>query len=264
MIKIGEFSKLAHLTVKALRFYEKQGILMPAVTDPLTGYRFYETGQLLNAAKIKSFRQLGLTIDEIKVICSGADEREILSAKLAGLCRERDRMDALISSIYHILEDKEMKYHVTEKIIPETLVYTAETVLNSYKDIMQWIPSVGRECLALNPGIKCAEPPYGFCEYLDGEYRETGIRIRHNEAVTATGKENEHIHFCTLPRTKVLSIFHRGPYEDIGQAYAYIMNYARENGYQIAGPARECYIDGIWNKEDPSDWLTEIQLPVTQ
>ncbi|MGN0659038.1 MAG: MerR family DNA-binding transcriptional regulator [Emergencia sp.] len=26
MLKIGEFSKLSHLTVKALRFYEKEGL----------------------------------------------------------------------------------------------------------------------------------------------------------------------------------------------------------------------------------------------
>ena len=46
MLKIGEFSKLSHLTVKALRFYEKEGILLPASTDKWTGYRVYETAQL--------------------------------------------------------------------------------------------------------------------------------------------------------------------------------------------------------------------------
>ena len=37
MLKIGEFSKLSHLTVKALRFYEKEGLLEPAFIDPWTG-----------------------------------------------------------------------------------------------------------------------------------------------------------------------------------------------------------------------------------
>ena len=63
MLKIGEFSKLSHITVKALRFYEKEGILMPAMTDVWTGYRFYETSQLQDAAKIKAYRQLGLSIE---------------------------------------------------------------------------------------------------------------------------------------------------------------------------------------------------------
>ena len=45
MLKIGEFSKLSLTTVKALRFYEKAGILIPASIDPWNGYRFYETAQ---------------------------------------------------------------------------------------------------------------------------------------------------------------------------------------------------------------------------
>ena len=43
MLKIGEFSKMSQLTVKALRFYEKEGLLLPAAVDSLTGYRMYET-----------------------------------------------------------------------------------------------------------------------------------------------------------------------------------------------------------------------------
>ena len=66
MLKIGEFSKLSHLTVKALRFYERKGILIPKKVDEQTGYRFYETSQLKEAARIKSYRQLGLTIENYK------------------------------------------------------------------------------------------------------------------------------------------------------------------------------------------------------
>ena len=63
-MKIGEFSKLSHITVKALRFYEKVGLLIPTEVDKQTGYRFYETGQLHEAAEIKSYRQLGFTIED--------------------------------------------------------------------------------------------------------------------------------------------------------------------------------------------------------
>ena len=73
MLKIGEFSKLSHTTVKALRFYEKERLLIPASVDEWTGYRFYETAQLETAAKIKSYRQLGLSIEEIRSIFSGED-----------------------------------------------------------------------------------------------------------------------------------------------------------------------------------------------
>ena len=78
MLKISEFSKLSHLTIKALRFYEREGLLKPASVDEWNNYRFYETTQLETAAKIKSFRQLDLSIDEIKAVFAGADVKEIL------------------------------------------------------------------------------------------------------------------------------------------------------------------------------------------
>ena len=262
MLKISEFSKLSHLTIKALRFYEKEGLLKPASVDEWSGYRFYETSQLEIAAKIKSYRQLDLSIEEIKAVFNGADVKEILQEKIGLLTKEKQIIESRLSIINSILEDNEMKYQVTEKVIPEKIVYTAETILKTYSDLMQWIPSVGQECLKLNPEMKCAEPHYEFCEYLDGEYKDTDIHIRHNEAVTTIGKENELIKFKTLPETKVLSIYHKGSYDTIGDAYTFLMKYAEKNGYKTIGLARECYIDGIWNKESVQDWLTEIQLPI--
>lgn len=262
MLKIGEFSKLSHLTVKALRFYEKEKLLIPASIDEWNGYRFYETHQLEDAAKIKAYRQLGLSIDEIKSICSGTDLKLILSEKAKALSAQREEIDVRLSIINHILEDTEMKYQITEKTIPSVIVYYAETVLEKYQDIMHWIPSVGEECAKLNPDLKCTDPAYEFCEYLDGEYKEKDIQIRHNEAVMGRGIENDNIKFREIPETRVLSIYHKGSYDRIGEAYSYIMKYAEENGYKVAGLARECYIDGIWNKESVEDWLTEIQLPV--
>ena len=73
---------------------------------------------------------------------------------------------------------------------------------------------------------------------------------------------NERIRFRTLPATKALCIYHKGAYDRLGDAYAYLMEYAEKNGYRPIDYPRECYIDGIWNKEDVADWLTEIQLPI--
>ena len=155
-----------------------------------------------------------------------------------------------------------MKYQVVEKVIPQQIVYFSETVLKKYNDCMKWIPSIGKECFELNPEIMCSEPQYEFCEYLDGEYKETDIHIRYSKAANAVGKENGNIKFKTLPETRVLSIYHKGAYNKIGEAYDFIMRYAEEKGYIVSCLSRECYIDGIWNKESEEDWLTEIQLPV--
>lgn len=262
MLKIGEFSKLSHLTIKALRFYEKEGLLVPKSIDDWTGYRFYETSQLEDAAKIKAYRQLGLSIEEIKEILSGADLKMIFAEKAEMLKKQKADIDVRLSIINHILEEEEMKYQVTVKEIPATIVYYTEVRVPQFSHMMQLIPQLGEECRQLNPQIKCTEPGYEFCEYLDEEHKESDILIRHNEAVDRMGKESDRIKFREIPATKVLSIFHKGAYEEIGEAYAYIMKYAKENGYKVAGLSRECYIDGIWNKESVEEWLTEIQLPI--
>ena len=108
MLKIGDFSRLSHLTVKALRYYEREKLLIPASVDEWTGYRFYETGQLEDAARIKACRQLDLSIDEIRAVMSGADMMQVLSDKAKALSEQREKIDAILSRINHILEGKEM------------------------------------------------------------------------------------------------------------------------------------------------------------
>lgn len=262
MLKIGEFSKLSHLTVKALRFYEKEGLLIPESIDDWTGYRFYETRQLEEASQIKSYRQLGLSIEEIKAIKNGADKKLIFSAKAELLRVQKAELDVRLSIISHILEDEEMKYQVIEKEIPEAIVYYTQVRVKNFSEMMTLIPELGQECHSLNPDIKLANPEYEFCEYLDGEYKESNFLIRHNEAVDRMGVENDRIKFRTIPAVKVLSVFHKGHYDQIGEAYSFLMKYAKENGYKIAGLARESYIDGVWNKESVEEWLTEVQLPI--
>lgn len=50
MLKIVEFSKPSQLTVKALRFYEREGLLAPSEVNPRTGHRLYATSLLTDAA----------------------------------------------------------------------------------------------------------------------------------------------------------------------------------------------------------------------
>ena len=156
-----------------------------------------------------------------------------------------------------------MSYQVTVKEIPETIVYYSEVKVKKYSDMMKIIPNLKKECLELNPQIKCTKPPYEFCEYLDKEHKETDIMIRHHEAVKSTGIESSRIKFKKIPATKVLSLFYKGAYDEIGKAYSFLMKYVEENESHVCGLARECYIDGIWNKKSVDEWLTEIQLPIS-
>lgn len=71
MLKIGEFSKLSHLSIKSLRYYDTVGLLKPEVIADDSRYRYYDSSQLIIAYKIKAYRQLGLSINQIKEILEG-------------------------------------------------------------------------------------------------------------------------------------------------------------------------------------------------
>lgn len=264
MLKIGEFSKLSMLTVKALRFYEREGLLIPAEIDKWSGYRFYETSQLETAAVIKALRQLDFSVEEIKEHLNGKPLKTVLAEKEKELKRKQSDISTQLSVIKYLSEDKEMKYQAVIKEIPETIVYSEERLLKDYSEVTSLVLDSATECLRLNPHIECTKPDYCFCEYLDKEYKEKDVMARYSQAVVKAGIENDRIKFRTLPATKAICIYHKGDYNQLGEAYAYITNYAAENGYKISGYPRECYIDGVWNKENAEDWLTEIQLPIEQ
>lgn len=99
-------------------------------------------------------------------------------------------------------------------------------------------------------------------EYLDRQFKQENIKVRYSQAVTSFGKSNESINFKKLKPTKAVCIYHKGSYENLTDAYAFIMKYITENNLQITDCPRERYIDGVWNKENVEDWLTEIQVPV--
>ena len=46
MFRIGDFSRIARVSARLLRFYDEIGLLRPAHADPATGYRFYSVSQL--------------------------------------------------------------------------------------------------------------------------------------------------------------------------------------------------------------------------
>lgn len=155
-----------------------------------------------------------------------------------------------------------MNYEVDIKQLPDYVVYYKEGVIDSFENISEFILKSAEECKQTNPDIKCVEPDYCYVSYLDGECKERNIKIRYSQAVTNEGIENENIKFEKLNPVNAACIYHKGSYDTLKSAYSYILKWVEENGYTIIEPIRERYIDGIWNKDNPEEWLTEIQVPV--
>lgn len=74
MFKIGDFSRLAQVSVRMLRHYDKLGLLTPSYTDKFTGYRYYTIDQLARLNRILALNGLGLTLQEIGDLLGDGNE----------------------------------------------------------------------------------------------------------------------------------------------------------------------------------------------
>lgn len=266
MYKIGLFSQIGKTTIKTLHYYDEISLLKPETVDEENGYRYYSTDQLFKLHKIISLRQIGFSIEEIVSIIDGHNIEEILLQRKKEienkLINAKEQLSRINHFIFEIKEEKEMNYNAVLKELPECIVYSKRMIVPNYDSYFELIPAIGEEVRKVNPNLKCAVPEYCFIVYHDGEYKDKDIDIEYCEAVTEIGKETECIKFKKIPSVKAVTVMHKGPYEGLGKAYAYIFKWIDENGYNTIDKPRESYIDGIWNKENEEDWLTEIQVPV--
>lgn len=155
-----------------------------------------------------------------------------------------------------------MKNEIFIKEIPSYVVYYRDGVISDFSKIVDFVLESGSECAKANPNLKCLTPDYCYISYLDGEYKDTDIKIRYAQAVEREGKETDQIKFMKTNAITAVCIYHKGAYENLRNSYNLALKYIEENGYKIIDNVRECYIDGCWNKEDVEDYLTEIQFPV--
>lgn len=269
MYRIGEFSKMAKTTIKTLRYYDETGLLAPEKIDSFTSYRFYTSRQLIELHAIQSMRQIGLSIDEIKLIQSNSpSQSRILERRKSQILSALSALDDQLSRIEFILSGQEeamfMNYQAIIKELPECVIYSKETVVPNYDAYFALIPSIGEKVAAKYPSLKCTTPEYCFIRYLDGEYKETDIHIEFCEAVDAQMDDFDDIKFKKISAATVVSVMHKGPYSTLANAYAFITKWIDENNFAMADNARESYIDGIWNKSNPEEWLTELQIPVVK
>jgi len=70
MFRIGDFSKIARVSARLLRFYDEIGLFTPAHADPQTGYRYYTVGQLAQLNRILVLKDLGFNLDQVRDILS--------------------------------------------------------------------------------------------------------------------------------------------------------------------------------------------------
>jgi DNA-binding transcriptional MerR regulator len=264
LIPIGRFSKMTRLSIKTLRRYDELGLLVPAVVDPSSGYRYYTYSQANRAEAIRILRRLDMPLEQVRELLESEDTQ--VAAKLLQLHRGRledelERHRRRLAFIERLIErqGRVMPYEVRVKDLPAQHVAAVRrtTSLETIgPDIADAFIRIGR---ALQ-GATMAGPP--FVVFNDVIDEERGGHIEVAAPVAAGFQGTADVSADELPASTVAWTVHHGPFDEIGPAYHTVAGWIQEHGHEVAGPPREVYLTDPEHTPVEADHLTEVQFPI--
>jgi DNA-binding transcriptional MerR regulator len=264
---IGDFSKITGLTVKTIRFYHEEGILLPSHVDPATGYRYYDRSKIETARVITHLRSLDLSLQEIGAILriagDDADLREVMQRQKAALETKIRRYREVVRSLDQFLSQEEQRgqvmgqspMQIEEKVLGPVRI-AGIRIKGRYADCGEAFGRIGKH---FGQHI-CGKP---FLLHYDAECRDADADFEACMPIR-NGKPVEGISVRELPGARCASLLHRGPYDQLGTSYTKILEYVRGKNLEVALPTREVYHKGpgIIFRGNPKNYLTEIQIPI--
>jgi DNA-binding transcriptional MerR regulator len=276
MFRIGEFSRIARVTTRQLRYYEECGLLQPARIDNETGYRYYSASQLPCLNQILVLKELGLSLDQIARVLDehiAVDElRGMLAIKKMQL--EQVVKDELlrIRQIENRIEqlDKDSSpnfYNVVVQMIPEQRILSVRTTVESVERGIDLMYEINR-LLPMNAG----RASLGNLIIIMGseEYKtedidiEIGFQVKHEIADEIQLSNGLQLSLSTIPAVEQMATLVReGLYEDNIKCYGVLGSWIEENGYRIAGKGCEVIITPLIRGNE-SQTFVETQIPVTK
>lgn len=261
--QIGEFSKITSITVKALRYYDEEGLLEPSIRLS-NNYRVYNQDDYEKAKVILLLRSLDFSIQEIKDVLTNYQREEDLIDYLKekkelirqNMKKERNLMNQLDQLITPIkkMEAIAMDYQFERKDIPSIKVISVRYI-GRYQDMSKYIPllyKVAKGCVDGAP----------FNVYYDEDYKEEA-----NIEICLPVKKsvlNSKVTYKELPQIKALCTTHTGSYDTLNYAYKAILDEARKKEIKLLLPSREVYEKGpgMILKGNPSKYQTQIIIPI--
>lgn len=268
LFRIGEVSKLFHVSISILRHYDKIGLLKPEYTDPDTGYRYYSTRQFECLNTIRYLRALDMPLE-----------------KISGFLQNRN-----IDSIHNLLieQQREVKRRrqelglIEHKI--EKRLQQLEDALSSQLDVITLIRNPARRLTAIRRELSPSN-------YLDLEYSIRELEQSEENSVTFLGKvglgisaknlnhhryrpydivfilldEEDQFNGKTifLPEETCLSIRFQGGHERAPEYYEKLMSYIEQNHYSVTGFSKEITMIDYGLTDDVTRFVTEIQIPIS-
>lgn len=134
LYKIGMFANMNRVTIKTLRYYDEQKLLIPVYVDEENGYRYYEAGQMAELHRIIALKNMGFSIDDIRKIINGAEGNTLLLRKKQEILKEIALLTAKLAQVesYLAQENVDLTAPVLIKDISEVIVCTMEQRITSY------------------------------------------------------------------------------------------------------------------------------------
>ena len=278
MLKIGEFSRLARVTVKALRLYGKLGLLKPAWVDRYTGYRYYALHQLPRLNRILALKDLGFSLEQIQELL----QSDLAASELRGMLRLKHaeleqqvraqqarlvRIEARLRQIEH--EWMDPVYAVALKRVESQQVIGIRDTVPSNAGISGLF---GELCAVIRASGLSTEGmgPHTVISY-DAEYRERQMEVeaaiplgRASVSVPSLARDSGRATVHNLPGAPAMACtVHQGAYETLNEAYSALTVWMQANACRSIGPGREVYLQGERAGVPPEQYVTEIQIPVT-
>ena len=301
-LSIGDFSRMTHLSVKALRHYHDLGLLEPVEIDHSSGYRYYEPEQVPVAQVIRRFRDLGMPLDQVKAVIDAPDvptRNKAILAHLEGMQAELARTQAAVSGLEALLEGPPRRLPVTFRTIPDADVLAIRQVVDA-ADFAPWWMGVfdqlyraigaagaagaggaagaaggggatGAGGAAGAAGVEPAGPggalyPGEFFELDRAEvtaFVPVALPVWPVSPVSP-GSPPSPVESLRIPGGEFAVAMHEGPLDDLDRTYAALGTVVAERAIGVAGPIREYYVVSFSDTDDQSLHRTEVCWPVFQ
>ena len=267
LLSIGDFSRMTFLSVKALRHYHDVGLLPPAEIDPATGYRRYDVTQVPTAQVIRRLRELGMSLDDVRVVMQAPDvgaRNDAISAHLRRMEGELERTRATVKALRTLLDEKAPPAIAVEyrAVGPTKTLAIRDEV--AHADMFEWLDGALADLRSavLDAGARRAGADAALysSELPEDEFGEIVAVIPVEAAVVADGRAES----LTLPRVEYAVAVHVGSVDDIDRTYAALGAVVAHREIGVQGPIREDYLIGALETPDEARHRTEICWPVFQ
>jgi DNA-binding transcriptional MerR regulator len=273
MFRIGEFSLIAQVSGRLLRYYDEIGLLSPAYTDPQTGYRYYSAGQLPRLNRILVLKELGLGLDQIARLLgqdtSSEELRGMLLLRKAQLTQAMQDDLARLQLVEARLDQidtfgQTQVPDVVVKAIPPHRYLALREVFSDVAAIRRLVERVN----AIVP-TKMTSGSLGQVAFVihspmfDPEAFdfEVGYLLTGKAPAAVQVSEERVLTVRDLPAVETMAtLVHAGRISDTHRSYALLGTWVEQQQWRIVGQGRQILLQ--LPQPDHDDAVIELQLPV--